>query len=240
MIKGDGIIQKEELERVMKACLDENGVCFDDSDLADLAQALFEAITHKSSGITLEAFKAQLNKQEGLMQNLSITIDRWLLAPNKTPKKKANPGNWKPTPVDPISQTFSRRYLANNLAFLGGLFIFASINLALFISSVISMHQLHHWKLSNLAITLARATGRCLNFNSTFILLVVLRRGITKLRELGAAVYLPLDKNIYFHKLAGRLIFIQGICHTCAHLTNYGTYKIVKVNPLSNQRLSFL
>ena len=79
-----------------------------------------------------------------------------------------------------------------------------------------------------------------LNFNSTFILLVVLRRGITKLRELGAAVYLPLDKNIYFHKLAGRLIFIQGICHTCAHLTNYGTYKIVKVNPLSNQRLSFL
>ena len=126
----------------MKACLDENGVCFDDSDLADLAQALFEAITHKSSGITLEAFKAQLNKQEGLMQNLSITIDRWLLAPNKTPKKKANPGNWKPTPVDPISQTFSKRYLANNLAFLGGLFIFASINVKLCFLDIIN-HYFH-------------------------------------------------------------------------------------------------
>ena len=101
---GDGIIQKEELEQVMKACLDENGVCFDDSDLADLAQALFEAITHcKSSGITLEAFKAQLNKQEGLMQNLSITIDRWLLLPNNThagKKEKANqPASDQPAQV---------------------------------------------------------------------------------------------------------------------------------------------
>ena len=119
---------------------------------------------------------------------------------------------------------FSKRYLANNLAFMAGLFIFASINLGLFMSSVIKFHP-QHWLSSNLAwMTLARATGRCLNFNSTFILVVVLRGGITKLRQLGWAVYLPLDKNIYFHKLAGRLIFIQGICHTLAHLTHYGTY----------------
>ena len=229
MIVGDGTIQKEELEQVMKACLDENGVCFDDSDLADLAQALFEDITDRSSGITLEAFKAQLKKQEGLMQNLSITIDRWLFVPNKSvsTNKAVNhreKAEWLSSLVScpSLPQQFSKRYLANNLALMAGLFIFASINLGLFLSI---MHQ-HYW-LSNFWVTLARANGRCLNFNSTFILVVVLRRGITKLRELGLAVYLPLDKNIYFHKLAGRLIFVQGICHTLAHIANYGAYKLI-------------
>jgi hypothetical protein len=33
-----------------------------------------------------------------------------------------------------------------------------------------------------------------------FILVVMLRTSITKLRELGFALVLPLDKHIYFHK----------------------------------------
>ena len=88
----------------MKACMDENGVCFDDSQILDLAKALFEdaaeaAITdlgNKSSGITLEAFKAQLNKHEGLLQNLSITIDRWLIPTTSRSKTTT-------TPASPIS-----------------------------------------------------------------------------------------------------------------------------------------
>ena len=32
-------------------------------------------------GITFEALKAQLTKHEGLLQNLSISIDRWLVPP---------------------------------------------------------------------------------------------------------------------------------------------------------------
>ena len=33
------------------------------------------------SGITFDALKAQLTKHEGLLQNLSISIDRWLVPP---------------------------------------------------------------------------------------------------------------------------------------------------------------
>ena len=32
-------------------------------------------------GITFDALKAQLTKHEGLLQNLSISIDRWLVPP---------------------------------------------------------------------------------------------------------------------------------------------------------------
>jgi hypothetical protein len=55
-----------------------------------------------------------------------------------------------------------------------------------------------------------------------FILVLMLRHSITKLREFGVNVLLPLDKHIFFHKVTGRLMFIYSIVHTIAHLGNIG------------------
>ena len=63
--------------------------------------------------------------------------------------------------------------------------------------------------------------GRCLNFNSMIILVLVLRYTITKLRELGLSNVLPLDHNIYLHKVMGYLIFFQSWFHTIMHLFNF-------------------
>ena len=63
--------------------------------------------------------------------------------------------------------------------------------------------------------------GRCLNFNSMIILVLVLRYSITKLRELGLSKILPLDHNIYLHKVVGYLIFFQSLFHTVMHLLNF-------------------
>jgi hypothetical protein len=68
---------------------------------------------------------------------------------------------------------------------------------------------------------MSRANGRCLNFNSTIILVLVLRYTITKLRELGLSNVLPLDHNIYLHKVVGYIIFIQSWFHTVMHLINF-------------------
>ena len=46
-----------------------------------------EAAAPITSGITFDALKAQLTKHDGLLQNLSISIDRWLVPPK--PKKPA-------------------------------------------------------------------------------------------------------------------------------------------------------
>ena len=70
--------------------------------------------------------------------------------------------------------------------------------------------------------------GRTLLFNSTLILVLVLRYTITKLRELGLAIVLPLDNNIYLHKTAGWIIFLQSLFHTVMHLNNFG--KKIKLN----------
>ena len=84
----------------MRACMDENGMKFDEGEVDELTRALFHDATvvtnssgapstlnsgAASGGITFDALKAQLTKHDGLLQNLSISIDRWLVPPK--PKK---------------------------------------------------------------------------------------------------------------------------------------------------------
>ena len=116
LILGDGLIQEKELQHVMRACMDENGMKFDEGEVDELTHALFHdatisdqnvtsnaassSLSHPQNasgapaaeeeggnpanlgqGITFDALKAQLTKHEGLLQNLSISIDRWLVPP---------------------------------------------------------------------------------------------------------------------------------------------------------------
>lgn len=41
-LDGDGLIQHEELQHVMRACMDENGMKFSDTQLDDLTRAMFD------------------------------------------------------------------------------------------------------------------------------------------------------------------------------------------------------
>ena len=62
--------------------------------------------------------------------------------------------------------------------------------------------------------------GKCLHFNSIMIMMLVIRNLITKLRELGFGSILPLDENIYAHKICGYIIFVQAWFHGIMHVLN--------------------
>lgn len=70
---GDGLIQHRELQHVIKACMEENDLCFSEEQIDDLTMALFEDADSENRGaITYEALKNQLEKHGGLLENLSI------------------------------------------------------------------------------------------------------------------------------------------------------------------------
>lgn len=70
---GDGLIQQSELQQVLQACMEENGMKFSSEQIEDLTLAMFEdADTENQGEITYEALKAQLEKHNGLLENLSI------------------------------------------------------------------------------------------------------------------------------------------------------------------------
>lgn len=57
----------------MRACMEENGMRFSEEQVEDLTIALFEDADSESTGaITYDALKYQLEKHDGLLENLSI------------------------------------------------------------------------------------------------------------------------------------------------------------------------
>ena len=66
------------------------------------------------------------------------------------------------------------------------------------------------------------ASGRCLNFSSTMVLVLMLRYSLTRIRNLGLSTILPLDHHVYLHKLTGVVILVLAWIHTLSHLINFG------------------
>ncbi|TMW41180.1 hypothetical protein DOY81_013740 [Sarcophaga bullata] len=171
--------------------------------IEDLTTAMFEdADPYNRGEITYEALKNQLHKHGGLLENLSITIDRWLV-----PLAKENPANKSKTSFwhRIIPHQLTPAYMKNNHVFVTYLFIYIAINVCLFVSRAIQ------YRASNIYVIFARACGQCLNFNCAWILVLMLRHSLTYLRSRGIATYLPVDNHIYLHKLTGIVVSILSL-----------------------------
>ncbi|XP_066906847.1 NADPH oxidase 5 [Halyomorpha halys] len=91
-LDGDGLIQHRELQHVMRACMEENGMQFSEEQIDDLTMALFEDADSESRGaITYESLKNQLEKHGGLLENLSI---RAIISINVVNDQTINTGNY--------------------------------------------------------------------------------------------------------------------------------------------------
>ncbi|EDW72398.2 uncharacterized protein Dwil_GK20906 [Drosophila willistoni] len=213
-IDGDGLIQHKELHDVIRHCIKENGMEFSEDQIEDLTSAMFEdADPHNSGEITYEALKNQLHKHGGLLENLSITIDRWLVPMAEDRPTGASASNGKFWNTIPHQLTLA--YMKNNQVFVSYLFFYIAVNLCLFISRAIQ------YRASNGFVIIARACGQCLNFNCAWVLVLMLRHSLTYLRGRGLSSYLPLDHHVYLHKLTGITISVLSLIHTIMHLFNF-------------------
>ncbi|KAI8118161.1 NADPH oxidase 5 [Lucilia cuprina] len=225
-IDGDGLIQHKELHDVIRACMEENGMEFSEDQIEDLTTAMFEdADPHNRGEITYEALKNQLHKHGGLLENLSITIDRWLVPmAQETPVNNNKVSFWQRIP---IPHQLTPAYMKNNHVFVTYLFIYIAVNVCLFVSRAIQ------YRASNIFVIFARACGQCLNFNCAWILVLMLRHSLTYLRSRGLSTYLPVDNHIYLHKLTGIVVSVLSLVHTIMHLFNFSL--VVVNDPLINK-----
>ncbi|CAD0205709.1 unnamed protein product [Chrysodeixis includens] len=209
----DGLIQHRELQHVMRACMEENGMQFSDDQLLELTTAMFEdADTEHRGAITYEALKKQLSNHDGLLENLSISIDRWLVPPKEEPKK---PVSLLQRLYDLKPYQLSLPYFRNNYVYLSYLAVFFTVNFVLFVARCVEYRHANGYTI------LARACGQCLNFNCAWVLVLMLRNCLTQLRVRGCSSFLPLDHHIYLHKLTGVLIVLYSALHTAMHLCNF-------------------
>ncbi|XP_046576417.1 NADPH oxidase 5-like [Haliotis rubra] len=200
---GDGYIDIEELRTALRSCMVESSVKLGEEELDMLTQALFEDADEDNSGeISFEELESVMDKNPGVKENLCLSVEQWLLPP--PPKKKTA---W-------YRHYFSKAYFLNNLRKIA---FFATLIL---LNCILFAVGCWNYRISNWCIIVARGCGLCLNFDCTFIVVLMLRKCITWLRATPAGNLLPLDQNILFHKLTGILIMFFTIVHTAMHIGN--------------------
>ncbi|KAM8974734.1 NADPH oxidase 5-like [Pelodytes ibericus] len=202
-VDGSGSIDPDELRTVLKSCLLENAISLPEEKLNDLTLVLFQSADKDSSGsITFQELKEELERFPEVMENLTISAANWLKPP--TEKKK----NHTPRYLTPT-------YWHNNRSKLLFMCLYWCVNILFFTLAAVSHVKLGPW------IMVAKGCGQCLNFNCTFIVVLMLRRCLTWLRTTWVVRFLPLDQNVILHELVGYAIFVLTVIHTAAHVINF-------------------
>uniref|UniRef100_UPI0037E91CF5 NADPH oxidase 5 isoform X1 n=1 Tax=Semicossyphus pulcher TaxID=241346 RepID=UPI0037E91CF5 len=204
LFAGSGSIDPDELRTVLKSCLRESAISLPEEKLDDLTLALFESADKDNSGaITFEELKAELENFPEVMENLTISAANWLKPPESDQKKRHAP------------RYLTRAYWHNNSRKLLFLCLYACLSLLLFIGAVLQHRQGGAWYM------VAKGCGQCLNFNCTFVMVLMLRRCLTWLRATWVVRVLPLDQNILLHQIVGYAILCYTLVHTTAHIFNF-------------------
>jgi len=236
-LDGDGYIQREELLKMMTACLAEevSGEAGEGggegprgpshggerespaalaerrreqlADAEKLTQVLLHAVDHDADArLSYAEFAAEVCKHSGLFELITRSEARWIVPQSEL----LNPFRERRTRAERLARLIQNRAVA--LACIGA---WALANIALFVSGALEYRAAGEW------IMLARACGACLNFNGALILIPVMRRLLTRIRQVHACRVLPVDDALAFHRLVGHTMFGLALVHSGAHLANY-------------------
>ncbi|XP_072043086.1 NADPH oxidase 5-like [Amphiura filiformis] len=205
---GKDTIEYEELRTILRSCAAESAWQLRDEKLDELTQMLFEEADSDGSGnICFEELRAQLEKYPEFAENLTISASELLRPPKQ--RKQANNGN---------CCNISAKNIRNNVDMIIFMTLYISINIACIVSGALVAYRQYPdspWAM------VARSSGRCLSFNCVFIVVLMLKRCLTVLRNTKLSTYLPMDQHVDLHKFVGYAIVFFSVIHTCGHTTNY-------------------
>ena len=128
-----------------------------------------------------------------------------------------------------------RLFVVNDLASIIFLFIWITINIALFIGQFFTYHESRSYfylrSLISNGLSVARASALCLNFNCMLILFPVCRNLLSLLRYVLPKCLIKsrfrrfairlFDQHIGFHRCLGYAICFWSLIHVGAHIYNY-------------------
>lgn len=208
-LNGDEKIEPAELQQVISASLDEQGLMLTDDVVENLADCFFErAGVNKKRCLDRAAFCKLLQSQPDIEGQLDAFARNLL---NLRPRKKR-------VRIRAAGLFLRlRRSFRNHGRQLFWFIAYLAANIYLFATAMDSYAAAG----AGLAIQVARGAGACLYFNAALILLPMCKGLMSFLRHTFLFRFLPLDHLTSIHKgIAFSVIGFSAI-HIGAHLTNY-------------------
>lgn len=133
---------------MIKCCLEESGLHLTASNFDYLTAALFEdSDTSPSRALTFDAMRDLLGRHAGLIDNVTSSIDSWLLPAAGDEKQKHTAGR------SSLCRKLSLSYVANNAVSFTFLLVFLAVNLSLFVCRLLA------YRTENYFVAIARACG---------------------------------------------------------------------------------
>lgn len=226
-ITDDGKITESEVKDILKHSVEESRYIFDDNEVEEMAKLVMErADLQKDGYLTYDEFKALFDYYQ-IGDQIGESLESWLLAkPDAYNHRNRNRRTGK----------MSLAYIRNNSSSLIFIIFICLVTLLL------SAERFWEYQHRGWAVMFARAAGKSSHveyiyraiLNSNFLNFIsflsraklefFLRTHFTScaqteyqfLRTYGFSAAL-LDKNLYYHKVLGYLIFIFSLIHTIGH-----------------------
>ena len=209
-----GAISRSELDRLIRAALEQSHLLLTESQIEALVDALLlEADSDADGVISEDEFSATLGRWPDVRDALAVGPMAWLqpAGPSPAPKSERRPiKNW----------------IWNRFSAIGLTTLWGGASAAFFAHGFLS-HAEH-----GLAMQIGRGCGAALNFNGMLILLPMMRTTLTRIRQSRLGRVLPVDDAIDFHRWVGHTMFGLAVVHTVAHLINYSTLQTPVIDSL--------
>ncbi|XP_070563346.1 NADPH oxidase 5-like [Ptychodera flava] len=193
----------------MKSCLEENSMTCTETQLNDLTELLYQDFSVTTGlGIDFETFQRYIQENKDILKNLKASASKWLNGPERQQRRSKPPSVFR----------YCFSYLRNHLSCIVFIVFYIVLNAGLFAEAAYRNYSAP----PNVWIIIAKGCGRSLNFNSAFIVVLMLRKCLTWLRPTRLGHALPLDQHIDLHKMVGWVVVSLSVIHTTAHLMNLG------------------
>ena len=202
---GDGTIDEPELRRMLVLSLAEDDVSITAEACERTARTYFARADRDGDGrITFDEFEALAERYPDLLAQLTRNEARWI-APNEDLLARLEP--------HPPARA---RWLANRRPQLVVLALWLAACLAAFAGAYVGGRASATW-----LDRLGDACTTCIEISLGIVVLVVMRRLLTRVRATRLGRVLPIDDAVTFHRILGHALLLFAIGHGVARLVSF-------------------
>jgi hypothetical protein len=176
--------------------------------------------------IDFEEFFSIVTRDDTILQALSgfAVNPTWFIVPLSEPESNVGQPccanlSWYSTWHNRQKSKFTPKYFNDHLSYVILLILFILVNLGLALYVIIYQSIVEK---KEVFYIFARTGGMLLNFNCTFVIVLMLKQTILYIRSnRWLRLRIPVDDHIDSHKSVGRFIAVLAIIHTVAHMINF-------------------
>ncbi|OQV13433.1 NADPH oxidase 5 [Hypsibius exemplaris] len=233
-VDGNGAIDTQEFSAVLSSAIDDNALAIGPQQIDYMTRMLFEAVDSNQDGVvSFDELKTMLEKSPEWIGTLQISASRFLRPPEaKGPSMTRKKRQSKLCPP----YFLTPNYIKHNPTEFAWSVIYAISLIAFYLyGSLWAVYENHVISTENCLPYYAVAHGFGMNLNWNCMLLVVfmLRRTLTLLRNTRLGPYLPVDVAIYAHKVIGYVVGVCTLGHFVMHMLHFHCLEEERVGNLT-------